>query len=331
MRLLALGAVMAMGGSSMAEEGARRVKFLNYPECVELSNQDTVVVLGHHCGGRVLKYEWKGKEALYLDPKEATWGTPEGVGKTFSSAGRFDIGPEYLVPEREVLWSGEWAAEITGARSARLTSKPDEATGVVLIRDFVLAADSSHLACTQTIRNVSSETKRWCHWSRTFAKGGGIVVLPIESEPRRLPNGYVMYPDRKTISFLPEDPMVRRRGGFLEVLGAPQFAKLGMDVRGGWSAYLMPHDLVFVKRFAVDPERAYNEVAAFNYSVWYPESGKTRAVELEPIGPANEIAPGKSAAFTEHWFLLQEKFPAEGGPLDLDALEGRVQRECVVK
>ena len=59
-------------------EGAKRVKFLNYPDCIELSNPGgTVVVLCHQVGGRVLSYSHQGKESLYIDPKERQW-TPGG-------------------------------------------------------------------------------------------------------------------------------------------------------------------------------------------------------------------------------------------------------------
>ena len=51
------------------------MKVLNYPDCFELSNAETRVTLGHHVGGRVLEYEWRGKNALYLDPAEVKWGT----------------------------------------------------------------------------------------------------------------------------------------------------------------------------------------------------------------------------------------------------------------
>jgi len=44
------------------------------------------------------------------------------------------------------------------AARVRLTSGPDEATGVQLIREFRLDAKSSHLACTQIIKNISQET-----------------------------------------------------------------------------------------------------------------------------------------------------------------------------
>jgi hypothetical protein len=99
----------------------------------------------------------------------------------------------------------------------------------------------------------------------------------------------------------------------------------------GWLAYQLPDDVVFVKVYETPRDRAYSEVAAFNTSVWYPDQERLPAVELEPIGPANEIAPGKSASFTEHWWILENEFPAEGRDLDLEALAKKVKRECDIK
>src|SRR5262245_57592372 len=129
-------------------EGVRRVKVLNYPDCFEIATGDTRVTLCHHVGGRVLEYSFKGRNALYLDTREEKWGTPGGP-KAPSSAGRFDIGPEYLIPRRDKLWAGEWQAEAIGRRAVRLTSQVDEATGVQLIRNFRLAAEGTHLRCEQ--------------------------------------------------------------------------------------------------------------------------------------------------------------------------------------
>src|SRR5262245_48547062 len=91
--------------SAAMPDGVRRVKVLNYPDCFELANGDTRVTLCHQVGGRVLEYSFKGKNALYLDPAEEKWGTPGGP-KAPSSAGRFDIGPEYLIPQRDKLCAG---------------------------------------------------------------------------------------------------------------------------------------------------------------------------------------------------------------------------------
>ncbi len=307
--------------------GVRRVQVLNYPDCLELSNGETRVTLGHHVGGRVLEYTWRGKNALYLDPREGDW-TPAGGLRTAPSAGRFDIGPEQIIPKRDPLWSGAWTAEPIGPRAARLTSQPDAATGVQLVREFRLAATGTHLACEQIIRNVSTETKYWAHWSRTFAVHGGIGVVPLTPEVKRFPNGWVMYSPgpEPAIQFRPVDPNVRVRGAFLEVLGPPRFPKLGFDSHAGWMAYVMPHGQAFVKRYASPRDAVYPEVIGMTLCLWYPPATTVPACELEPHGPRTAIAPGASASYTEHWHLLPHEFPAPGASLDLEKLAAQVAR-----
>ncbi len=323
----ALLAVQLAAFAAGLPEGVRRVKVLNYPDCFELSNADTRVTLCHQVGGRVLEYSFKGKNALYLDPREAKWGTPGGP-KSPSSAGRFDIGPEYLIPKRDKLWAGAWQAEAIGPRAVRLTSQADDATGVQLIREFTLDAKSSHLACTQIIKNISNETKHWAHWSRTFGVHGGIGVIPQTPDTRRFPNGFVMYNQGEEHSIIvkPTDPNVRMRGNFLEVLGPTRQPKLGFDSNAGWFAYVMPHGQAFVKRYASPKDAVFPEIAGLTLCFWYPQASFVPACELEPHGPRNNIQPGASASFTEHWYLLPHKFPGAGEQIDLEKLAAQVDR-----
>ena len=310
--LFCLGAA-AGGAVAQNNAGARVISFYGYDDCILLENDTTRVVLCPSAGGRVLQYSWKGQEALYLPAGSEGWVYQEGKRGGAMHAGRFDIGPEQTIPRHPQLWMGRWSAEITANRSARLTSKKDQPTGVQLIREFVLAETGSQLSCKQTIKNVSQEPKQYCHWSRTFALGKGICVIPL-TKPSRFPNGYVMYGPGPAINFRPQDDRIRRRAGFLEITGAPKFPKLGMDTYAGWFAYLMPNDLMFVKRFPVYPDRVYNEVAGLTMSIWYPDGPMC---ELEPIGPRERIQPGQSASFTETWQLLPFKFPADGrAPLE---------------
>jgi hypothetical protein len=310
-------------------EGVRRVRVLNYPDCFELSNADTRVTLGHHVGGRVLEYESRGPNALYLDPREATW-TPETGLKIAPTAGRFDIGPEHIIPRREKLWTGTWRAEAIGPRAVRLTSPPDEATGVQLIREFRLDAKTTHLACTQTIVNVSQETKYWAHWSRTFAAHGGIGVVPLTPETRRFPHGWVMYTTgpEPAIQFRPSDPNVRQRGAFLEVLAPPRFPKLGFDSHVGWCAYVLPHGQAFVKRYDSPRDAVYPEIAGLTLCLYYPPADRLAACEIEPHGPRQSLAPGARASYTEHWWLLLHAFPPAGASLDLEKLAAQVDRDA---
>lgn len=307
--ILAYGKVMA---EHKDVDGARVVDAWTYENCVELTNPSVRVVL---CpiGGRVIEYSLSGKHSLQLDERDP--GYQPGSERTMT-AGRFDIGPEKIIPKRSQLWSGTWTAKIVGPRTAELTSPDDVATGSRLTRRFELAATGTHLKCTQTITNISEETTEWCHWSRTFALGNGIVVMPI-SEHSKFPNHYVMYEDGKRINIIPEDPAIRTRDGFLEVTDVPRKPKLGMDTKEGWIAYAMQNDLLFVKRFRVYPKRVYNEVAGLTVSIWYPED---RRVEVEPIGPRERLKPGESGSFTEEWWLEPFPFPNDRR-IDLTAVE----------
>ncbi len=298
---------------------ADTITYVGYPNCIELKNETTRVVLCPEAGGRVLVYALNGENSLYLEEEETGEDYKTG-GKATMSAGRFDIGPEKIIPRRDKLWSGKWTGEITGERSAKLTSPKDEAAGTQLVREFRLADTGTHLSCTQTIVNVSDETTEWCHWSRTFARGNGICVIPLTPNSR-FPNNYVMYESGDLINLRPTDPNIRIRDGFLEITGVPAKPKLGMDSYAGWFGYLMPHDVLFVKRYNTFPERVYNEVAGLTISIWYPERNR---VELEPIGPRERLKPGKSASFTEDWWLLPYEFPNGGEDVDLNKVSTAV-------
>jgi hypothetical protein len=303
--------------------GTAAIDYFGYPDCIKLENQQTRVVLCPH-GGRVLEYSLQGKNSLYLDPNQKGWMHERGKPAVDPCGGRFDIGPENIIPPHPNLWLGKWAAEIIGPRASRLTSVKDEATGTQLVREFRLDESSSKLTCTQTITNVSQQPIRWCHWSRTLAQGGGICIIPLSSQSR-FPHKYIMYGPGPVMNYRPQDANIRVRSGFLEVLGTPQQPKLGLDSSAGWLAYLTKNDLLLVKRFPTYPDRVYNEMAALTISIWYY---KDLMCELEPIGPMEKLAPGAAASFTEEWWLLPQKFPEQGAQIDLEELARLVRQKA---
>lgn len=300
-----------------------------YEKAVELTLGQARAVLCPEIGGRVLEFSVGGRQALWFDEAERN----RQPGASPSSAGRFDFGPELTTPRHQKIWGGEWTAEIIGPSAARLTSQPDDSSGVQLIRDCELEAikapDPSHappvrFLCKQTIKNVSSEPKEYCHWGRSFSPGGGICIIPL-SASSRFPSKYALYEDGGLINVKATDPQIRERDGCIEILAPPRKPKLGFDSYAGWLAYSMPGDLLFVKRFATFPDRVYNEAAGLTISVWYPqETGRAAKIELEPIGPRERLRPGESASFTEEWFLLEHPFPKAGEQLDLAKIRQQV-------
>jgi hypothetical protein len=300
--------------------GAAFTDAFGYSRCIRLENENTKVILCPEAGGRVLEYSWNGKNCLYVDSTQNGWHYEPGKRAIDACGGRFDVGPEHVIPRHPDLWLGKWTGELIGPRAARLTSVQDKATGVQLMREFALDGSSSRLTCTQTIKNISDHAIPWCHWSRTLVEGGGICVVPLTS-PSRFPKSYIMYGPGTVMNFEPKDPNIRAREGFLEVLATPKEPKLGIDSYAGWLCYFTKHDLLFVKRFPTYPERVYNEMAAITISIWYY---KDSMCELEPIGPRTNLAPNQSVAFAEQWWLLPQKFPEHGKDLDLQQVSQKV-------
>ena len=66
---------------------------------------------------------------LYLPEGDEGWRYSPESGRGPMHAGRFDIGPEKVVRRGNILWMGPWKGEITGDRSAKLTSEYDPESG----------------------------------------------------------------------------------------------------------------------------------------------------------------------------------------------------------
>ena len=299
---------------TQAANGAKKLMAFGHENCIELKNKTTRVILAPS-GGRVLSYEINGRNTLYLSQSDSE-------GKGGSSAGRFDIGPERVLPRHELLWSGPYKGEITGTRSAKFTSGKDDATGFQIIREFKLASKGTHLRIKQTVINISDQTNQVCYWSRTFVHGQGICVVPV-TEHSRMPRKHVIYENGTTINFLPEDEKITQRNGYVTVQGPPRKPKLGFDSKAGWMAYFMQNNLLFVKRWPTFPKKPYNEMAGLTLSIWYPDGPMC---ELEPIGPQEILKPGDKASFTEDWWITEQKFPDNAKSIDLNQLEANVKK-----
>ena len=290
------------------------ISYFGYGGCLAMENAvGTRVVLGPLAGGRVLEYSLNGQNVIYLNPAQQGWRHKPGIPSVDPCGGRCDIGPERIMAPHPDLWLGDWSGELVGEGRARLTSALDRVTGVRLVREFTLAEDSSRLVFQQRIVNESDKPVSCCHWSRTLAVGGGIVLIPLTLDSR-FPKNYIMYGPGPVMNYQPIDPNIRIRDGFLEILGTPANPKLGMDSMAGWFGYLTRNNVLFAKRYPVYPERVYSEMAGLTISIWY---FKNEMCELEPIGPREMLAPGASATFSEEWSLCPFDFPKAGQTVDL--------------
>jgi len=302
--------ILSFSAVFSSNTGSKFIATHGYENCIELSNGVCRVVLEPNCGGRVLVYEIDGKNALFIDPgqngripKPEEWNSIPGMQPC---AGRFDIGPEKLKPDTRLFFLGKWSAEITGNYSARLTSQIDVKENLQLVRDFQLDPKTSKFKVTQTIKNLGNIPRKLCYWSRTFATGGGICIVPL-SNPNRFPKGYLNYGDGNIMYYMPDnEDNIKVKDSCLLVLGPIKSPKLVFDSDKGWMAYITKDNMLFVKTYNYSKLYEYGEMAAVPLSIWYKDN---LVAELEPIGPWEWIAPKGESSFSEIWHLLPYKYP----------------------
>jgi hypothetical protein len=270
---------------------------------------DSRVILEPNCGGRILYYEFKGINALFVDPADDGYLLENGksaAGPYSPCAGRCDIGPEMTIPPHPDLWFGNWIARIQDDQSVEMTSIMDHETGVQLTRMVSLEEHFAKLKFTQSILNVSETPKQYCHWSRTLCTGGGIAIAPVNRDSR-YPSGYLTYGPGDVINFRPECvPDVCIHEGLLQIYGLTATQKFALDLSEGWMAYLTRDSQLFVKKFPVYPGRVYGEMTGNNAAFWYHED---QLCEVGTIGPLEIIQPSYEASFTETWYLMEYDYP----------------------
>ncbi|MEM6690959.1 MAG: hypothetical protein AAF664_16140 [Planctomycetota bacterium] len=295
-------------------------------DCPVMESNGVRVILGP-IGGRVLQYSRQGIDALFLSDADQDQPGPTGSQTNWSknpSAGRFDIGPELMIGPRKEWQKAPWEVERLDELSVRMTSPINERLSLRLIREFTLNPMDGSLTCKQSVENVGDKPFTYCHWSRTLVRGGGMFVIPREGF-RRFPNGYVRY-ENGAMKLRPEDDNVIVNDDFLIQTGPPLQPKLGMDTMANWAAVVWPDRWAFVKRFEMFPDLPYLEAGALTFSTWQPSTGET--IEVEPIGPAQTVAPGETASYTETWNL--ERMPsnaiAKDGTLNPEVVSKAVDR-----
>lgn len=303
--------------TSFASGNTKFISQNGYDNCIELSNGYTRVVLEPNCGGRVLIYEFNKTNVMYIDPQQDGWlYDPEFSKRIEPCAGRCDVG--HNLPFHPILWYGKYKAEITGPFSARMTSQEDSAVGIQINREFKLDEKTSHLIFTQTIKNISDTPQRLGHWSRTFAVGNGIALVPLHLKSR-FPSRYITNGPNRELLYLHEEPPenCRIRDDIFEIYGVPPNPKFYFDSQIGWLAYVTRSNRLFIKKFTVYPDLLYGDEVGSTASIWY---FKDEICEIEPMGPYVLIPPGESHSFTEHWYLLEHQYP-KNNKIDLILLK----------
>ena len=284
--------------------GVELHQYTVWPNCLLLNASELAVeaVIVPSVGGRIVHYSLDGQNILLEN--SGSQGAILGYKNEdlFLGGYQCDLGPaEAAIPPHWPLIEGPQLWKSEADFSAKVFSTPDPALGVALDKEFVLAGDTGELGIMQRLRNVTNKSVKYSLVDRTICKGGGFVLLPLNSRSRFKAGWAVSHevggkiirdgehPNASGVSVL-DGVLVAQTGG--------DVTRLGADSDGQWIAYARGR-MLFVKYYLYSAKGDYG-AAGISMEVY----SDRRATELNPVSPVTALPPGGRLDFPEKWLLL---------------------------
>ena len=303
-----------------------------------LKNDLITLVAVPDIGGRIMAYDLGPYPYLYVDRNYAgQLFTPEenqgdgslaawknyGGDKTWPAPQGWVSDDQWHGPPDPILDTGRYrldALRCDGATATvRMISPPTSATGVQIIRQAAIHADSSRVTLDLSFRNVAQRQVRWSIWD----------VVQLNAE-RRLPDGSFA-PETHCVVTAPINPDSKFDQGFTVMFGDPhnpqwrldkaaglflgdyqwEIGKVGLDSRAGWAAFANTAvNQAFAARYTSFPDQEYPDDGA-GVEFWTVGRGQVAnldyeksdiyLMEVEVLSPFQQIEPEQSVTFRVEW------------------------------
>jgi hypothetical protein len=287
-----------------------KVSYGGRPNCFRVANEDVELMVTTDVGPRVIRYGFIGRQNLFKE-------FPEQLGRSGESTWqprgghRIWIAPE-VVPDTYAPDNGP-VHVVVRHDGIELTQPVELVTG--LEKSIDLQLSTSGVTVTHRIKNVASKPRTLAPWALSMMAPGGVGITkfpPRGTHPEDLPptNPLIMWAFTelgdprwtftKKYLILRQDPNNR----------SPQ--KLGHFNEQTMGAYLLGSDL-FVKRTRADPSKKYADFGA-SYETFTNDS----TLELETLGPLEQVAPGATVEHIERWSLHKNVSIREWTDAELD-------------
>jgi len=287
-----------------------KVSYGGWPNCLRLADEDVELILTTDVGPRVIRYGFIGGQNMFKEFADQLGGIGEAAWKP-RGGHRIWVAPE-VVPDTYLPDNGPVHA-IAREDRVELTPPVEALTG--LEKSIAVQLRSSGVTVTHRIRNAGLKPRTLAPWALSMMAPGGVGITkfpPRGTHPEDLPptNPLVMwaFTDLSDLRWtftqkyliLRQDPDQR----------TPQ--KLGHFNEKTMGAYLLGSDL-FVKRYDADPSKTYTDFGAS-----YETFTNSDFLELETLGPLEEVAPGATVEHVERWSLHQNVEITEWTDAELD-------------
>lgn len=287
-----------------------KVSYGGWPNCYRIFNDDVELIVTTDVGPRVIRYGFIGGQNLFKEfadqlgySCEPDW-RPRGGHRIW-------IAPE-LVPDTYAADNGPVHAAML-PDGIELT-QPIEAE-TALEKAIVVRLAAGGVTVTHRIKNSGSTPRTLAPWALTMMAPGGVGITkfpPRGTHPEILPptNPLIMWAFTDL-----SDPRWTFTKKYLMLRQDPANCspqKLGHFNEHTIGAYLLGTDL-FVKRYDADASKLYADFGAS-----YETFTNADFLELETLGPLQEVAPGAAVEHVERWSLHRNVVIREWTDEELD-------------
>jgi hypothetical protein len=266
-----------------------------WPNCLRIANEDVELIVTTDVGPRVIRYGFVGGQNLFKEfagqmgaSGESTW-QPRGGHRIWIAP---EVVPDTYAPDNAPVRS------IILEDGVELTAPVEPETG--LEKWLAVQLSSSGVTVTHRIKNVASKPRTLAPWALSMMAPGGVGITKF---PRRGTHPEDLPPSNPLIMWAftdLSDPRWTFTKKYLILRQDPNNTapqKLGHFNEKTMGAYLLGADL-FVKRTDADPSKTYADFGAS-----YETFTNGDFLELETLGPLEEVAPGATLEHVEQWSL----------------------------
>ena len=309
----------------------QNIAYKGWKNNLQLSNGTVDLIMTLDVGPRIIRYGFIGEPNVFKEYEEQ-------IGKTGEAAWQIRGGhrlwhaPEDAV-RTYVLDNVPVRTEKLSESSVRLIQPTEKLTGIQKEIDVTLDSEGSGVLLTHRLRNAGSKAIELAPWALTVMAQGGTAIIPLPekiSHPGSLEPGekadYRGFPPNQNLIVWPftdlADPRWRFGTRYITLAQdstAKKPTKLGLAHKMGWVGYLNSGTL-FVKAFDYQDGKTYTDGGS-NFETFTNKD----MLEVESLGPLQQIAPGKAIEHLERWRLLRG-LPGETTDAAIDAgLRSRVE------
>jgi hypothetical protein len=276
-----------------------KIPYNGWPNCVEIKNEYIQLVVTTDVGPRIIHCSAAGSDFNLFHQRE------EQQGRTNSG--------EWLIYGGHRLWTSPQM----GSRPNQLDNSPApyEITddGIILFPDeepatkiqkwmkISVSNDEPRIKVTHRIYNRGLWPVKLAPWALSVMREGGVEFFPIPRDrpPDYMPNYAICFwpwtrPNDHRFT-LGEKYIILRQDPKDE-----QAFKIGFRNTEGWGAYLQK-GFMFVKIYKPVPNGDYPD-----YGSSFETYTDKYFIELESLGPLQEIDPGAYAEHTEEWYVFKD-------------------------